>query len=167
MRLLHYTDEPLKHIVSRPQPEGAQIKPHGLWLSVEGDDDWFSWCATEAFGLRRLALIYEVCLAPDASIVRLKTPAELVAFSECFPNADAPFGGIKEIDLFAIDWPAVARQFQGIIIAPYQWECRLELMWYYGWDCASGCIWDAAAISSFSQLTRTSDLQTTRQSRTG
>jgi hypothetical protein len=23
---------------------------------------------------------------------------------------------------------------------------RMGLMWYYGWDCASGCIWDTSVI---------------------
>ena len=23
----------------------------------------------------------------------------------------------------------------------------MELFWYYGWDCASGCIWDPAAVA--------------------
>jgi hypothetical protein len=48
-----------------------------------------------------------------------------------------------------IDWPRVAERFDGVIIAPYQWKHRLELMWYYGWDCASGCIWNARAVSCF------------------
>lgn len=32
--------------------------------------------------------------------------------------------------------------------APYQWRRRNErgFSWYYGWDCASGCIWRASAI---------------------
>lgn len=45
-----------------------------------------------------------------------------------------------------INWPAVAIEYQGVIVAPYSWERRNS--WYYPWDCASGCIWDAAAIES-------------------
>ncbi len=47
-----------------------------------------------------------------------------------------------------IDWIKVAKQYAGLIIAPYQWGYRLEpgTHWYYGWDCASGCIWDASVI---------------------
>ena len=39
----------------------------------------------------------------------------------------------------------------GIIISPYQWDCRLALEsgWYYGWDCSSGCIWDISCIQDF------------------
>ena len=46
-----------------------------------------------------------------------------------------------------IDWPKVAERYDGIIIAPYQWSRRLDgPMWYYGWDCASGCVWRARAV---------------------
>ena len=52
-----------------------------------------------------------------------------------------------------IDWAAVARCYQGIIIPTYHFEFRFDTHvsdWYYGWDCASGCIWDAGAIASVS-----------------
>lgn len=51
--------------------------------------------------------------------------------------------------VYRIDWDAVAGTYQGIIITPYIWERRLgDSAWYYSWDCASGCIWDPAAIGS-------------------
>ena len=47
-----------------------------------------------------------------------------------------------------INWRAVAGDYAGLIITPYQWSRRLEpYSWYYGWDCASGCIWDPSAIT--------------------
>jgi len=36
----------------------------------------------------------------------------------------------------------VSKEYDGIEIAPYQWDARLSLIWYYGWDVASGCIWN-------------------------
>ncbi len=44
----------------------------------------------------------------------------------------------------------VAKLYQGIIIAPYCYSIRLDndCFWYYPWDCASGCIWDATAIAA-------------------
>lgn len=49
-----------------------------------------------------------------------------------------------------IDWPRVeADGFHGIEISPYLWKRRLEGgMWYYGWDCAAGVIWNKAAVHS-------------------
>ena len=51
-------------------------------------------------------------------------------------------------DVYDIDWNRVAKKYQGIIITPYIWERRLTTTctWYYGWDVASGCIWDNKAI---------------------
>ena len=55
-----------------------------------------------------------------------------------------------------IDWPAVATDYPGLIIAPYQWSCRMSefTRWYYGWDCASGCIWNADAIARVTEEAR-------------
>lgn len=49
-----------------------------------------------------------------------------------------------------IDWRRVAESYQGIVIAPYVWARRHHLAsgWYYAWDCASGCIWDSAAVAA-------------------
>ena len=47
-----------------------------------------------------------------------------------------------------IDWHAVAQAYAGIEIAPYCWSLRFEyeFLWYYGWDCASGCVWELSAV---------------------
>ena len=67
---------------------------------------------------------------------------------------------VDDIDEFEADylepnWAPTAAQYAGVIIAPYQWERRLDgdaSDWYYGWDCASGCIWNADAIASIAVL---------------
>lgn len=40
-------------------------------------------------------------------------------------------------------------------ITPYCWPARMDpdLIWYYGWDCASGCIWDASTIHQVTRIT--------------
>lgn len=45
-----------------------------------------------------------------------------------------------------IDWFKVAEDYKGIEICPYLPEYRTESLWYYGWDIASGCIWDGSCI---------------------
>lgn len=137
-RLIHYSDTPLLTVHS-VQQEPSYVKPRGLWVSVEGSDDWKEWCMGEEFRLDHLASPHEIILAPTANILRLTNVAELDDFDEHWGVGD-------DSVMAAIDWVSVAQSYQGIIIAPYIWERRLELMWYYGWDCASGCIWDASAI---------------------
>ena len=49
---------------------------------------------------------------------------------------------------YSINWSAVAKDYYGIEISPYRPKYRLALgyLWYYGWDVASGCIWNKDAI---------------------
>jgi hypothetical protein len=123
-RLLHYTAVPLEKILSRVQPEHPSMKPNGLWLSVEGEDDWRSWCEAQKFRLYALALAYEVQLHDAAAILTLDTEEKVRSLADRFPrDRDITFAH----GLFQIDWPALAQVYQGIIIAPYQWGCRLDV----------------------------------------
>lgn len=58
--------------------------------------------------------------------------------------------------VYEIDWKKVTEEYQGIIISPYIWQRRLapHTMWYYGWDVASGCIWDTDAIEEVKLVER-------------
>ena len=156
MRLLHHTGEPLTEIRDAPKDDGDDLahssrmgwKPRGLWVSVEGPDDWWSWCEGEGYRWDRLLLTYVITLRETARILWIKDREALHAF-------DAQYGtSIADVLLprayaSAVDWAKVAEDYDGIIIAPYQWEHRLEIMWYYTWDCASGCIWNSRAIERF------------------
>lgn len=143
-RLIHYAKAPidsLRPIDPAVRPNG---KPIGLWVSVEGEDDWKSWCEAEEFNLTALAYPHEVILNPEANILRMMTALEIDVFSVQYRK---PCDYSSRND---IDWLAVAKDYQGVIIAPYIWQRRLSehTLWYYGWDCASGCIWDVEAIES-------------------
>lgn len=87
----------------------------------------------------RLLLRQRIILTPAANILHLQTPKELDDFTTKY-RSTPHFSDIH------LEWDRVAEEYQGILIAPYQWSRRLELMWYYSWDCASGCIWDITAI---------------------
>lgn len=144
MKLLHYSAEPFvfdpKHEYKEPS---YGFKPVGLWLSVAGEDDWKAWCEGEKFGLDRLKHASEVTLKPDANVLVIDTTDKLVAFDAKFRKTLDP------LTIRNIDWPKVKELYDGLIIAPYHWSHRLDLMWYYGWDCASGVIWNLSAIADF------------------
>jgi hypothetical protein len=148
--LSHFTDEPLDPVRSVEQPVGDYRsefdKPKGLWVSVDGDDDWAQWCAGADFGIGQKR--YNVILKSAANILLIKSASALMDFTYEY--------GVEREDGWRrryIPWEVVATKYQGIIIAPYQWGCRMheETRWYYGWDCASGCIWSAEAIASVSE----------------
>lgn len=127
-------------------PRFSFNKPRGFWVSVKGADDWPTWCREEGFALDR-QVEHTVRVAPTARILHLETIAALVDFTETY-GVQPTVVGLGT----SIHWEQVATEFDGIIIAPYQWPCRMSLDWYYGWDVASGCIWNLAAIESVDLL---------------
>jgi hypothetical protein len=152
-RLIHYSASPVTCVQSRSQPftEFQHQKPKGLWVSVEGKADWKDWCQMENFGLDRLAVGNVVTLAATANILRLRSACDLDDFTRTY---GVPFHWQHSGSHLGsgIQWPVVAMAHQGIIIAPYIWSRRMDFGWYYGWDCASGCIWDAGAIETIGVL---------------
>lgn len=150
MRLLHYSAKPLSRLRSvtfaaQRKHEGGVFKPVGLWVSVEGDDDWLAWCKAENWGTDRLSYVTEIKLPDTAHVLRLTNSAEIDRFHGAY--AKPIYGGSRSY----VYWPDVAKDYDGLIIAPYCWDRRLEgaaSAWYYGWDCASGCIWNADAMTA-------------------
>jgi hypothetical protein len=151
--LIHYSKEPLLKVESVPiKAHRPSHKPSGLWVSVEGPDDWKTWCQAENFNLDRLALAHRIELSDHAQILRIVDSAGIDRLTReyalrHFPGSE--FFAAGEFT-YAMDWKRLARLWNGIIIAPYIWERRLEggSDWYYAWDCASGCIWNASAVKN-------------------
>lgn len=144
-RLVHFSAEPITALHTNFREPGW-AKPRGFWVSVEGiGDGWSDWCGGEGFAPDSFIYEYDVTLSPDAQILWIRSAEELDAFTARWrrPNPD----GYRGMD--TIHWAGVAETHQGIIIAPYLWSRRLDFdsFWYYGWDCASGCIWDVSVIS--------------------
>lgn len=160
MRLIHYSKNPITKLKHKPYLQSElswQAKPNGLWISVEGEKlghTWKEWCEQEDFCIESLAHSYELILKENSNILHIKTPLELLEFTKKYPflreQWNDPIG--REIcDAYELDWTKVKEDYQGIIIAPYQWDCRCacETVWYYGWDIPSGCIWDINCIKEF------------------
>lgn len=152
MRLSHWS----RHSTLTPHsvdqsPEGRGDKPRGLWVSVDGEDDWPSWCHHEGFAEDRLVHRFRITLADDATILTLSDPEALRSFTKEYDLSK------PEMPFWTMDWARLAKEYQGIIIAPYQWYARdfFKMTWYYTWDVASGCIWDSSAISSVVEIPTT------------
>ncbi len=118
-------------------------KPEGLWYGV--DASWLDWCVSEGF--RSYKLLYGLQLDLSSMLV-LTTVDEVKAFAKKYAGALYPGSFVNYID-----WAKVAKEFGGIEISPYQWDLRLsDIRWYYGWDVASGCIWDPAVVRGISEV---------------
>lgn len=143
--LEHYADEPVtleQRNYHQLDEAWAYGKPDGLWLSVAGDDDWPSWCRDNEFDPGGLTVRHRVVLDPGANILRLSTVGAMRDF-------DREFGMPDYARRHGIRWGAVAQRYDGIMIAPFHRVLRFEMDWYYGWDCASACVWNLNAISRF------------------
>lgn len=154
LRLTHYSDVPVTLDRTRTYSQSAAgvwtyDKPDGLWVSVDGDDDWPSWCQSAGFHVAGLEHRHRVVLHHAANIRFLTSPADLDEFTREY--AEKPqVGGLQFVggrSYWGINWQEVAAEHDGIVIAPYQWSRRNTLPWYAGWDCASGCIWNLHAIA--------------------
>lgn len=163
LTLEHYTDAPFtlqRSTRYEQQPPMGMLKPVGLWVSVPGGDpDWPEWCREQEFALSRLAYRSRVRLSASANVLLVETPSALDLVHQQYSVRDdrmeealahvgsAP--GRRPRRYWPMDWRRVAADYQGIVVTPFLWSRRLDgPSWYYGFDCASGCIWDLDAIES-------------------
>lgn len=114
--------------------------------------------------------IHEVIFKDESRILKITTVEQFDAFEKEYWEQDAMIREIREMfpaapdfpnipdiphlpyglqanRLFgSIDWPKIMKHYAACEINPYLYQRRLESAWYYGWDCASGCVWDRTAI---------------------
>lgn len=152
MKLVHYSS---KHIgtLRKVEQSGDGFKPRGLWVSDDDcEDNWRSWCESEQFHLEGLVVAHDVELVPNANILMLRTSGDIDAFTHEWNYNPYPEIPVR-MNMY-INWQAVSQVYDGMIATPYIWERRLsDAMWYYTWDCASGCIWQPRAVASIKPRT--------------
>lgn len=131
----HVSTRQLTRIRSARQNAEPSHKPNGLWYEVGGD--WRRWCRSEMPDYVEGNLLYALRGISKLNMLYLTTPEEIRQFSNKYGEKHWPFS--REND--SINWKQVAAEYDGVEVAPYQWEIRHKVRWYYGWDVASGCIW--------------------------
>ena len=132
-------------LVNSKQGGNFVYKPNGLWYGI--DEAWLNWCkSNEPEWIHKNNYELEVDLS---KILIISSGEQLKEFRKRFYKLFRKYDTIG-----CVDWKSVASSYSGIEINPYLWECRLSLdtVWYYGWDCASGCIWDVGVILSVRRL---------------
>ena len=154
--IYHYSKSGIRSFEPREQKSESGFwmtydKPKGLWITDNSKYNWHWWSTAESFRIDALCYRQKIILKPEANILLLKSDADLLDFTTKYHArhvADDRLGGI--------DWSAVAAEYDGIVITPYRWKLRLsqKTRWYYGWDCASGCIW-GDVVERISRRTRT------------
>jgi hypothetical protein len=130
-------------------------KPEGLWYECQdgSSTNWKDFCdAGLTGGSSKYDRSYNVVLN-EYEILFIPDEHHFDKFAEMYsvPHPADPDGS-KGFDKM-IDWPKVASHYAGIEICPYLQSKRMDddAFWYYGWDVASGCVWDSSGVKELIQ----------------
>ncbi len=165
MKYYHWASGPVK-LHKRSYLQSRHPKPNGLWFDV--NEEWKRWCEAADFRLDTLRYRHTVTILDTSRILFLRGAEDIDEFTEkyrrnLFDNIQLLqsakdidefsreygsdlFGDIKQQFSNYIAWGEVAEKHSGIIIAPYSGSRSQTYLWYYGWHCASGCVWDSSVI---------------------
>jgi hypothetical protein len=118
--------------------ENDRPKPRGLWYGVG-----FGWLDftisdfTSFYDKNKNVSVFEFDVS-GVNLLHITNFDELIAFDKEYCDSTERFRNP--------DWVRLAKEYDGIEIAPYIYKGRFEILWYYGWDVASGCIWDPKGL---------------------
>ena len=165
MKYYHWASDPVR-LRRMSYLQSGHPKPNGLWFDV--NEEWKQWCDALQFRPDTLHYRHTVTILDTSRILFLRGAKDIDKFTRKYRCS--LFGNIQLLqssedmeeftreygrDLFAdikqqssnnIAWGEVAEKHSGIIITPYSRARSLTYAWYYGWHCASGCIWDTNVI---------------------
>jgi hypothetical protein len=121
-----------------------ESKPWGsVWWGVGGD--WIRWLSYEAPDwLEDRYPVISALYLDDSGLLTIENDSQLEVFTAKYPDENSllPKGS-------GIHWDYLKdKGFSGIEIPTYLQKSRYSrtAFWYYGWDCASGAVWDQKAI---------------------
>jgi len=123
------------------------LKPRGLWYGINGE--WHRWCKSN---VKEYIKRYDYVIDLDMSkILCLRSSSDIRLFIDKYDFVPDIFKNVdfKHLSMW-IDWQAVAKKYDGIEIDPYEhnFMAAINMLWYYIWDCSSGCVWNKSAIKS-------------------
>ena len=132
MKRIHLS--PNDHFTIEGRSQAVGTKPTGLWYGI--DNSWQEWAA------ERLPWIYDHSFELELDLSRMLIISNEQDFRKFHSQYKTILYSVTEV----IDWPKVALEYGGIETNPYLPSLTSEYIWYYGWDVASGCVWDMPNI---------------------
>jgi hypothetical protein len=135
---LHITHSPKLSKSMKYKPQSIRFKPHGFWYAV--GFGWLDFATYDMQGFYDDKKLHAFSINTDRlNILKINNISELFEFDNNFKHGP---------DLLSsINWVKVAEQYDGIEIPVYLREARYDYTWYYGWDVASGCVWNTEKLS--------------------
>jgi hypothetical protein len=165
MKYYHWASEPVR-LRRMSYLQSGHPKPNGLWFDI--DEDWKRWCEAAQHEPEKLRYRHTVTILDKSRILFLKAANDVEAFTreygrnfsghiQLLQNAEDIgtftnqygrdlFGDIRKAFSNYIMWGEVAVKYSGIIVSPYLPATGQTYLWYWGWNCASGCVWDTNVI---------------------
>lgn len=126
----------------------SRSKPIGFWYGF--GNSWIKWVKNE-MPEWDYNNVFKIQIN-DSKILQINTYEELYDFTMKYKSKKQ----IYDYKIDWIDWIKVSKEYNGIEINPYQYRAReksrSELSWYYGWDVASGCIWNPNSITKIEKI---------------
>jgi hypothetical protein len=119
-------------------PQEVGYKPYGIWFGCGPD-----WLDRMAFGSEPPTgkhYVYKLELDKSEYLI-INSDSQLKAFSKRY-----------SLGPYDVNWPLVAIEFNGIIISPFLYRVAGNHDWYYPWDVASGCTWDASTVLDVEEI---------------
>lgn len=121
-------------------------KPKGLWYAI--GTEWLDWVESEMPDWAG-DKFYKIEITNK--VLQIDDKEKFVEFNKRYVEGNEEVSPRRRRE-GAPNWPLLAMHYSGVEIAPYQYEFRYSHMWYYGWDVASGCIWDKSGIKSINRI---------------
>jgi hypothetical protein len=133
-----WTFDPTRsYVQSYTDPRCGVGKPIGFWYGF--GTSWVDWCYANRYGDPSRGVLHQLHVARPERVLQLVSEADMRAFLREYRDPTLrTFSNIR--------WGVLATQVAGIEFPAYQhahvFEQHDTWGWTYGWDCASGCIWD-------------------------
>lgn len=119
--------------------QSKSAKPMGLWYGI--GSSWVDWVRGN-MPEWELDNLFKIDVNTKRMLI-ISTSEELLLFNKKYGTVIMGF-------LEVIDWSRVAADYGGIEIS--ELGMGGEVSWYYGWDVASGCIWDDGIVVGVTKL---------------
>jgi hypothetical protein len=165
MTYYHWASDPVK-LRGMSYAQSGHPKPNGLWFDVNGS--WKRWCEAVQFRPEDLRCRHTVTILDASRVLFLRNEKDIDVFMRQYGHDISgniqPLQSSEDLDAFArqygsdlfadilgqfsnyIMWGEVVEKHSGIIIDPYFRARSRTYLWYYGWNCAGGCIWDTSVV---------------------
>lgn len=116
-------------------------KPSGLWYAC--GDGWIYFTQHD-YKSARGNYFYKIKLS--GNILYIKSDEDFKKFNDQYGF------DLRSEKGYEINWPEVAKQYDGIEICPHNNTAKHRYPWYHYWDVASGCVWNSNTISHVEEI---------------